>query len=217
MNNDSQLEENKWALKLTTILFNVLCSVDMSIRHSFFHQYHLRNGSESFRKLRWSSPNRITQLLKSVEGGQIKPPLCLRGEDSWFTCTWSHHMNDIHSAFIIKLLIQWISYLIRDRFLCRRKSINKTKADPGHFDREIENNFRPSYSVLPCSKASDCGIRWCEVRFLMGTPNVFFVPRSWQDEKHLFLFPYRAQNLPSLIFYLQIMIMYWKAINTIGI
>ena len=102
-------------------------------------------------------------------------------------------------------------------FLRRRKRINKTKADPGHFDREIENKFRPSYSALPCSRASDCGIRWCEVRFLMGTPNVFFVPRSWQDEKHLFLFPYRAQNLPSLIFYLQIMIMYWKAINTIGI
>ena len=112
MNNDSQPEENrrKWALKLTTILFNVLCSVDMSIRHSFSHQYHLRNGSESFRKFRWSSPNRITQLLKSVEGGQIKPPLCLRGEDSWFTCTWSHRINDIYSAFIIKLLIQWISY-----------------------------------------------------------------------------------------------------------
>ena len=102
-------------------------------------------------------------------------------------------------------------------FLRRRKRINKTKADPGHFDREIENNFRPSYSALPCFRASDGGIRWCEVRFLMGTPNVFFVPRSWQDEKHLFLFPYRAQNLPSLIFYLQIMIMYWKAINTIGI
>ena len=70
-------------------------------------------------------------------------------------------------------------------FLRRRKRINKTKADPGHFDREIENNFRPSYSALPCFRASDGGIRWCEVRFLMGTPNVFFVPRSWQDEKHL--------------------------------
>ena len=101
-------------------------------------------------------------------------------------------------------------------FLPRRKRINKTKADPRHFDREIEINFRPSDSVLPCTRASDW-IRWCEVRFLMGTPNVSFVPRSWQDEKHLFLFPYRAQNLPSLIFYLQIMIMYWKAINTIGI
>ena len=120
MNNDSQLKENKWALKLTTILFNVLCSVDMSIRHSLSHQYHLRNGSESFRKFAWSSPNRIIQLLKSVGESQIKPPQYLR-EDSWFTCTWSYRINDIYSAFIIKLLIQWISYQIRDRFCAEEK------------------------------------------------------------------------------------------------
>ena len=28
----------------------------------------------------------------------------------------------------------------------------------------------------------------------------FFVPRSWQDEKIIFLFIYQAQNLPSLLF-----------------
>ena len=31
----------------------------------------------------------------------------------------------------------------------------------------------------------------------------FFIPRSWQDEKHPSLFLYRAQNLPSHLFYLQ--------------
>ena len=40
-----------------------------------------------------------------------------------------------------------------------------------------------------------------EVRFLVGNQNFFFVPRSWQDEKRLSLFLYRAQNLPSLILF----------------
>ena len=31
----------------------------------------------------------------------------------------------------------------------------------------------------------------------------FFLPRSWQDEKHLSLFLYRARYLPSLLLYLQ--------------
>ena len=43
MNNDSQLEEKKWALKQATILFNVVHSVAMSIWHSFSQQYHLRD------------------------------------------------------------------------------------------------------------------------------------------------------------------------------
>ena len=38
-----------------------------------------------------------------------------------------------------------------------------------------------------------------------GLRNVFFVPRSWQDEKHLSLFLYRTQNFPSLLFYFQAM------------
>ena len=37
-------------------------------------------------------------------------------------------------------------------------------------------------------------VLWFEVRFLMGTQNFFFVPRSWQDEKTSFLL------LPSLLF-----------------
>ena len=53
-----------------------------------------------------------------------------------------------------------------------------------------------------CSgRASECGNRRSDVRFLIGTQNFIFVPRSWQDEKHLSLFLYRAQNLPSLLFY----------------
>ena len=48
--------------------------------------------------------------------------------------------------------------------------------------------------------ASERGIRRSEVRFLMGTQNFFFVPRSRQNEKHLSLFLNRAQNLPSLLF-----------------
>ena len=38
-----------------------------------------------------------------------------------------------------------------------------------------------------------------------GLRNVFFVPRSWQDEKHLSIFLYGAQNFPSLLFYFQAM------------
>ena len=39
-----------------------------------------------------------------------------------------------------------------------------------------------------------------QLEFLMGTQISFFDPHSWQDEKHLSLFPYRAQNLPSFLF-----------------
>ena len=37
-------------------------------------------------------------------------------------------------------------------------------------------------SLRLCGRASEHGIRRSEIRFLMGTRNVFFVPRSWQDE-----------------------------------
>ena len=53
-----------------------------------------------------------------------------------------------------------------------------------------ESNLRLSDSALRCSTAR--GLR------------IFsFVPRLWQDEKHLSLFLYRAKNLSSLLFYLQ--------------
>ena len=45
------------------------------------------------------------------------------------------------------------------------------------------------------NRASERGIWRPEVRYLMGTQNLFFVPHSWQDEKHLSLFLYRAKNL----------------------
>ena len=51
--------------------------------------------------------------------------------------------------------------------------------------------------------ASERGIRTSAVRFLMRTQNLFFVPRSWQDEINLSPFLYRAQNLLSFLFYLQ--------------
>ena len=40
-------------------------------------------------------------------------------------------------------------------------------------------------------RASERGIRRSEVRFPTGTQNFFFVPRLWQNEKHLSLFLYR--------------------------
>ena len=45
------------------------------------------------------------------------------------------------------------------------------------------------------------GLRRYEARFLVRTRKFFFVPRSWEDEKHLSQFRHRAQNLPSLFFY----------------
>ena len=50
---------------------------------------------------------------------------------------------------------------------------------------------------------ASCILLGSAVRFLMRAQNFFFVPRSLLDEKHLSLFLYRAQSLPSLLFYLQ--------------
>ena len=62
-----------------------------------------------------------------------------------------------------------------------------------------------------------------EVQFLMGTQNFFFVQGSWQDQKHLSLFLYGAQNLPCLLFFLQaewylpfdwfFLMIYWKQMH----
>ena len=60
--------------------------------------------------------------------------------------------------------------------------------------------------VLWCSTTElelECGIWRSEFQFLMGTQNFFFVQHSWQDKKHLSLFLHWAQNLLSLLFYLQ--------------
>ena len=42
-------------------------------------------------------------------------------------------------------------------------------------------------SLWLSNRASERGIRRSEVRFLTGTRNLFFVPRSWQDEKYISL------------------------------
>ena len=76
-------------------------------------------------------------------------------------------------------------------------------ADPNSMQdgyHELRNRPRSLESLWLSSRASECGILRSEVRFLMRTQNVFFVPRSLQDKKHLSLFLYRAQNLPSLLF-----------------
>ena len=53
-------------------------------------------------------------------------------------------------------------------------------------------------------RASESGIHRSEVRFLMGTQNFFLCPMFMTRQKHLPLFLYWAQNLPSLLFCLHI-------------
>ena len=82
-------------------------------------------------------------------------------------------------------------------------------ADPSSMLDACHTNFvidlaHRGVSVARC-RASEHRIRRSEVRFLMGTQNFFFfffsfVPHLCQDEKHLPLFPYQAQNLSSLLF-----------------
>ena len=81
-------------------------------------------------------------------------------------------------------------------------------ADPSSMLDACHTNFvidlaHRGVSVARC-RASEGRIRRSEVRFPMGTQNFFFffpfVPHLCQDKKHLSFFPYRAQNLPSLLF-----------------
>ena len=51
-------------------------------------------------------------------------------------------------------------------------------------------------------RASERGIYGSEVRFLMKTQNLFSVPRSLEDEKHLSLFLNQAPISPSFLFHL---------------
>ena len=53
-------------------------------------------------------------------------------------------------------------------------------------------------------KVSERGIRRSEVRFLMGTWEFFFVPRSWQDEKHLSLYELKF-HLSKIYIYIYIL------------
>ena len=57
-------------------------------------------------------------------------------------------------------------------------------------------------SLWLSDRASESGIQRSEVRFLMGTQNLFFVLCWWEDKRHISLFLYQAQNLPSLLIYL---------------
>ena len=68
------------------------------------------------------------------------------------------------------------------------------------FGEEIEKDPRSDALTLILTDYGERGIRRSEVRFLMGTQKCFFFRRSWQEEKHLSLFLYRAQSLPYLLF-----------------
>ena len=68
------------------------------------------------------------------------------------------------------------------------------------FGEEIEKDLRLDALTLSLTDYGERGIRRSEVRFLMGTQKCFFFRRSWQEEKHLSLFLYRAQSLPYLLF-----------------
>ena len=67
---------------------------------------------------------------------------------------------------------------------------------------ELRNRPRSPWSLFLSGRTSERGIQRPEVRFLMETQNFFYIPRSWQDGKHLSVFLYRNKNLPSLLFYL---------------
>ena len=72
-----------------------------------------------------------------------------------------------------------------------------------------ESSLRPSDSALGCSTTEPQRLRWARNPKVWGSiPHgelkmFFFFPRSWQDEKHLTIFLYGAQKIPSLLFYLQ--------------
>ena len=50
-----------------------------------------------------------------------------------------------------------------------------------------------------------------------GTQNFFFVSYSLQDEKHLSLFLYQAQNLPSLLFLSTVLSLFADALSWVEI
>ena len=62
-------------------------------------------------------------------------------------------------------------------------------ADPNSMQdgyHELRNRPRSLENLWLSGRASECRILRSEVRFLMGTQNFFFVPRSWRDEKTFF-------------------------------
>ena len=72
---------------------------------------------------------------------------------------------------------------------------------------ELRNRPRSTWSLYgSVVRASERGIRRSEARFLMGTDNFFFVPRSWQDEKNIFLYFFRLSSSKLTISLISI---YW--------
>ena len=67
-------------------------------------------------------------------------------------------------------------------YICKLYAIDI--ADPNSMQDARHKNFVME-SLWLSGRASEREIRRSEVRFLMWIKNFFFVPRSWQDEKHL--------------------------------
>ena len=80
--------------------------------------------------------------------------------------------------FITKLKIYHLSFFYL-------QTLRIDIADPSSMQGVYHINF--VQSLWLSGRASECEIRGSEVRFIMGTQNFFFVPRSWQDRKHLSL------------------------------
>ena len=90
-----------------------------------------------------------------------------------------------HSLFLLSF-VTWLS--------SKKNSTGIQSVSRMHFQKiALWLNYFPEFSWKEKKKSDRSG-----ARFLMRTQNFFFVPRSWQDEKNLTPFLYRAQNFPSL-------------------
>ena len=90
-----------------------------------------------------------------------------------------------HSLFLLSFVT---------RLSSKKNSTGTQSVSRMHFQKNaLWLNYFPEFSWKEKKKSDRSG-----ARFLMGTQNFFFVPRSWQDEKNLTPFLYRAQNFPSL-------------------
>ena len=92
----------------------------------------------------------------------------------------------------------------------RKNSESPQRIEPQTFgfralmlDHWATETLRSVRSITKVIWHASCILLGSAVWFLMRAQNFFFVPRSLLDKKHLSLSLYRAQNLPSLVFYLQ--------------
>ena len=94
-------------------------------------------------------------------------------------------ISNVNSVMFVNRIREMVSFELgkeieKDAFvLSRAWNKGKDSESPWGIKNAVEHRSAESES---------------EVRFLVGSQNFFFVPRSWQDEKHLSLFLYRAQN-----------------------